>query len=194
MQATRGTSIAVGSPTELRRRRKLRWLFAAVALAGLVIDVLTKTLVVDRLDPAAPMRLLGGALTLRLIRNSGAAFSLGESFTVVFALLSVAVLVFVIVRLAPMLGHVGWAVALGLLCAGVSGNLSDRVFRAPGFLRGHVVDFLQLPRWPIFNVADMCITSAAVLIMILSVLKNIGINGQRYPKPTRRVAGSKAQP
>ncbi|HEX8487851.1 MAG TPA: signal peptidase II [Propionibacteriaceae bacterium] len=167
----------------------MRRLFALVALTGLAVDVLTKILVVDRLDPAAPIRLLGGALTLRLIRNPGAAFSLGESFTFVFALLSVAVLVFVVVRLAPTLGHVGWAVALGLLCAGVAGNLTDRLFRAPGFLRGHVVDFLQLPRWPIFNVADMCITSAAVLIMVLSVVKNVAITGEHYQKPEAAASG-----
>ena len=74
------------------RRPELRWLFALVALAGLVLDVLTKVIVVSRLDPEAPVRLLGGLLTLRLIRNPGAAFSLGERFTFVFALLSVAVL------------------------------------------------------------------------------------------------------
>ena len=157
-------------------------MFALVAVAGLAADILTKILVVERLEPASPVRLLGGVLTLRLIRNPGAAFSLGESFTFVFAVLSVAVLAFVVFRLAPALGHAGWAVALGLLCAGVSGNLTDRLFRAPGFLRGHVVDFLQLPRWPIFNVADMCITSAAVLIMLLSVVSNVGVSGERYQK------------
>jgi signal peptidase II len=71
-------------------------------------------------------------------------------------------------------------VALGLLCAGVGGNLTDRLFRAPGFLRGHVVDFLQLPRWPIFNVADMCITGAAILILVLSVIKNVAVTGERH--------------
>jgi len=164
------------------RRPELRWLFALVAVAGLVVDVVTKVIVVARLDPESPVRLLGGLLTLRLIRNPGAAFSLGERFTFIFALLSVAVLVFVIVRLVPRLGHPGWAVAFGLLAAGVSGNLADRLFRAPGFLHGHVVDFLQLPHWPIFNVADMCITSAAVLIMVLSVVKNVGIGGESYAK------------
>jgi signal peptidase II len=83
-------------------------------------------------------------------------------------------------------------VALGLLTAGVAGNLVDRLFREPGVLRGHVVDFLQLPHWPIFNVADMCITSAAVLIMLLAVIKNIGIGGERYAReagPGRAAAG-----
>jgi signal peptidase II len=106
----------------------------------------------------------------------------------------VAVLVFVVARLAPTLGHRGWAVALGLLCAGVGGNLTDRLFREPGFLRGHVVDFLQLPHWPIFNVADMCITSAAVLILVLSVLKNVSISGERYAKAARAAAGVETEP
>jgi signal peptidase II len=91
----------------------------------------------------------------------------------------------------PGLGHPAWSVALGLLCAGVAGNLVDRLVRQPGVLHGHVVDFLQLPHWPIFNVADMCITSAAVLIMYLSVVKNVGIGGERYgrdaaPAPDER--------
>jgi signal peptidase II len=89
---------------------------------------------------------------------------------------------FVVIRLVPRLGHPGWAVALGLLCAGVLGNLVDRIFRGPSPLRGHVVDFLQLPYWPIFNVADMCISAAAVSIMILAVVRGVGIGGERYPK------------
>ena len=188
MQAAGRTSIALISDTSTVSRATLRCWFAAVALAGLVADIVSKIVVVDRLDPASPVRLLGGLLTLRLIRNPGAAFSLGERFTFVFALLSVVVLVFVLVRLAPRIGHPGWAVALGLLVAGVAGNLTDRVFRTPGFLRGHVVDFLQLPHWPIFNVADMCITSAAVLIMVLSAVKNVGLDGQRPPTVQRRRA------
>ncbi len=139
----------------------------------------TKIIAVSRLDPAEPVRLLGGLLTLRLIRNPGAAFSAGEQFTVVFAVVAAAVLAFVVVRLVPRLGHPGWAAALGLLCAGVSGNLVDRLFRAPGPFRGHVVDFLELPRWPVFNVADMCITSAALLIMVLAVVRNVGLDGIR---------------
>lgn len=160
-----------------------------MALAGLALDVVTKIIAVDRLEPLVPVRLLGGALTLRLIRNPGAAFSSGEQFTAVFALAASAVLVFVLLRLVPRIGHPAWAVALGLLCAGVSGNLTDRLFRAPGVLSGHVVDFLELPHWPIFNVADMCITSAAVLIMVLAVIKNVGISGERYVRAERPAGG-----
>ncbi|HEX8509431.1 MAG TPA: signal peptidase II [Propionibacteriaceae bacterium] len=179
MQATRGTPIALRPATADGSHVGLRLVFALVALVGLVTDVLTKVLAVSQLDPARPIRLLDGLLTLRLIRNPGAAFSVGEQYTFVFALLSAAVLLFVVLRLAPQLGHPGWAVALGLLCAGVGGNLADRLFRSPAFLRGHVVDFLQLPYWPIFNVADICITSAAVLILVLSIVKNTGIDGRR---------------
>ena len=148
--------------------------------------------------PAEPYSgpVIGRLLTLRLIRNPGAAFSQGEGFTWVFAVAAVLVLAFVLVRLVPRLGHVGWTVALALLAAGVAGNLSDRLFRAPGPFRGHVVDFLQLPHWPIFNVADMCITTAAVMIVVLSLLRNVGIDGRhpgdqdgQSPSPTDPAAG-----
>ena len=159
-----------------------RLVWAAVAVVGLALDVLTKIIAVSRLEPNEPIRLLGGLLTLRLIRNPGAAFSQGQQFTYVFAGVAVVVLVFVVIRLVPRLGHPGWAVALGLLCAGVAGNLADRLFRFPGPLRGHVVDFLELPHWPIFNVADMCITAAAILIMVLAVVRNIGLDGSRVAR------------
>jgi len=165
-----------------------------IVLAGLVLDVVTKIAAVDRLEPQVPVRLVGGLLTLRLIRNPGAAFSAGESFTYVFAVAAVVVLVFIVVRLVPRLGHPGWAVALGLLCAGVSGNLVDRLFRAPGVLRGHVVDFLQLPHWPIFNVADACITSGAVLVMILAVIKNVGLEGEHDVRAPARTSNAAAAP
>lgn len=172
----------------------MRLIFAVVAAGGLLLDQLTKIVAVRWLDPADPPVLLGGLLTLRLIRNPGAAFSLGENFTIVFALLAVAVVSFVLVKLAPKIDHPGWAVALGLLVAGVSGNLMDRIFRTPGFLRGHVVDFFQLPHFAIFNVADVCITSAAVLIMILAVIKNVGIDGEHYTRDTVAAVGGERTP
>lgn len=157
-----------------------------MAVTGLTLDVVTKILAVTHLDPYAPVRLLGGLLRLQLIRNPGAAFSSGERFTYVFSIAAILVLAFVLIRLVPKIGHPGWAVGLGLLCAGVSGNLSDRLFRTPGVLRGHVVDFLQLPHWPIFNVADMCICAAAVSIVVLAVVKNLSVSGVAYPKEPSR--------
>jgi signal peptidase II len=151
-----------------------------VAVAGLAADIVTKIIAVTQLEPLASVRLLGGLLTLRLIRNPGAAFSQGQRFTYVFAIAGIIVLAFVIIKLVPRIGHPAWAVAIGLLCAGVAGNLTDRLVRPPGPLRGHVIDFLELPHWPIFNVADMCITAAAIMIMFLSVVKGISITGQRH--------------
>ncbi|HYI54274.1 MAG TPA: signal peptidase II [Microlunatus sp.] len=168
----------------------MRLIFVLVAAGGLLLDQLTKIIAVRWLDPTDPPVLLGGLLTLRLIRNPGAAFSLGENFTMVFALLAVAVVSFVLIKLAPKVDHPGWAVALGLLVAGVSGNLMDRIFRTPGVLRGHVVDFFQLPHFAIFNVADICITSAAVLIMVLAVIKNVGIEGEHYTRDAAPADGS----
>jgi signal peptidase II len=189
VQTARGTAISpVGGVRQIERRR-WRLLVAVVAVAGLTADLVTKIIAVTHLQPLAPVRLLGGLLTLRLIRNPGAAFSQGQHFTYVFAIAAIAVLTFVIIKLVPRIGHPGWAVAIGLLCAGVAGNLTDRLFRPPGVLRGHVIDFLELPYWPVFNVADMCITAAAIMIMFLSVFKGIAITGQRHVRPGRRGAG-----
>ncbi|HEV2927601.1 MAG TPA: signal peptidase II [Propionibacteriaceae bacterium] len=158
---------------------RFRVVWVCVAVVGLALDVVTKVIAVSQLEPGQPVRLLGGLLTLRLIRNAGAAFSQGERFTPLFAVVAVIVLAYVALRLVPRLGHTGWAVALGLLSAGVAGNLTDRLFRSPGVLRGHVVDFLELPHWPIFNVADMCISAAAAMVVVLGVIKNVGVDGRR---------------
>ncbi len=195
MQTARGTAITAQQqdvPTE-RRRLKSRVLFAVVALVGLGLDAGAKALAVRYLDPTNPTVLAGGLLRLQLIRNSGAAFSLGENFTIVFAVLSVLVLAFVLIKLVPRIAHRGWAVAVGLLTAGVCGNLADRIFRAPSFLHGRVVDFLELPHWPIFNVADMCITSAAVLIVVLAIVKNVGLDGVRHPGSGTQAGPERAQ-
>jgi len=185
VQAARGTAITSVAGAGRIERRRLRLLVALVAVAGLTADLVTKIIAVTHLEPLTAVRLLGGLLTLRLIRNPGAAFSQGQRFTYVFAIAAIIVLAFVIIKLVPRIGHPAWAVAIGLLCAGVAGNLTDRLFRPPGPLRGHVIDFLELPHWPIFNVADMCITAAAIMIMFLSIVKGISITGQRHGGPKR---------
>jgi len=189
VQAARGTAITSLSDIGPNERRRLRLLVALIAVAGLTADLVTKIIAVTHLEPLASVRLLGGLLTLRLIRNPGAAFSQGQRFTYVFAVAGIIVLAFVIIKLVPRIGHPAWAVAIGLLCAGVAGNLTDRLFRPPGPLRGHVIDFLELPHWPIFNVADMCITAAAIMIMFLSIVKGISITGQRHGRGGRGETG-----
>jgi len=138
-----------------------------VSLGVLTLDLLTKLLAVRELSDREPVELAGGILTLRLVRNSGAAFGMAQGLTVVLTALALVVVV-VILRMASRLRSTWWAVALGLVLGGALGNLVDRLFRAPGPGRGHVVDFLELPNWPVFNMADSAIVCAAVLMVLLS--------------------------
>lgn len=147
-------------------------LLLGIALAVLALDVVSKLVVVATLSDRQPLRLLGGAVYLTEARNTGAAFSFAEGATIVFTLIAVAVVV-VIVRAARKLYSTGWAVTLGLVLGGAVGNLSDRVFRDPGFLRGGVVDFISLfdpygQVWPIFNAADSAIVCGGVLGALLA--------------------------
>jgi signal peptidase II len=156
-------------------------LFVLVAGAAYAIDLGTKLLAVAHLTPDDPVDVIGGVLRLDLVRNPGAAFSTGTSYTLILTVIAL-VAAGVVIRFGRRLGDRTWAVALGLLLGGVCGNLTDRVFREPGFLRGHVVDFLELPHWPVFNVADMLIDAAVVLI-IIQTWRGIGITGVRHKRP-----------
>jgi len=155
-----------------------------LALAGavLVADLVTKLIVVATIAPGEDIRVLGGALYLTQWRNVGAAFSFAEGATVLFSLVAVAVAV-VIVRTARRLYSTGWAVTLGLVLGGAVGNLIDRIFRDPGFLRGGVVDFLSVfgpdaRYFPVFNVADSAIVTGGVLMVLLSLF-GITYDGRR---------------
>jgi signal peptidase II len=101
---------------------------------------------------------------------------------VLFSWLAIAA-VLVVLWLSLRVRNVGWAIAFGFLLAGITGNLTDRLFRTPGALRGHVVDFLMLPHWPIFNVADMCINVAAALILV-QAFRGIRLDGSRVARRT----------
>jgi len=133
----------------------------------LAADIASKVIVVATLSDRAPIRLLGGLLTLRLTRNPGAAFSIGTSMTIVFTAIAVGVIIF-IVRSARRIYSLSWAVALGLLLGGAMGNLTDRIFRSPGPFRGWVVDWIELPHWPVFNLADSAIVCGGVLMVLLA--------------------------
>jgi len=182
MQAARGTSVEEGDPTgptgtpPLPRARVWR-VFALVALAFYVVDVATKIVALDRLEGRDDVRVVGDLLQLHLTRNPGAAFSTGTQFTVLLSCIAIAA-VCVVLWLSRRLGNVVWAVALGLLLAGVAGNLTDRMLREPGPFRGHVIDFLMLPNWPVFNVADICINVAAGLILV-QAFRGVRMDGTR---------------
>jgi signal peptidase II len=166
---------------------RVRWVFAVVALLFYALDVGTKILAVSRLTDHADVSLVGDFLVLHLTRNAGAAFSTGTQYTVVLSCLAM-LAVLVVLWVSRRAGSLVWAVALGLLIAGVSGNLTDRLVRSPGPLRGHVIDFLMLPNWPVFNVADMCINVAAGLIL-LQAFRGVRLDGTRGAHPAPRTPG-----
>jgi signal peptidase II len=149
----------------------------AVATLVVVVDQLTKYLAVRNLEGRPPVEVIGTWVRLVFLRNSGAAFSFGESYTFIFTGIAITVVV-VIVRTSRKLGSLGWAIALGGLLGGALGNLLDRIFREPGLLRGHVVDFIAFPHFAVFNVADASIVCSAVL-MVLLALRGIEIDGRR---------------
>ena len=140
-----------------------------VAVFVLALDVVTKIVVVHTLAHHAPIRLLGGFLTLQMLRNSGAAFSIGTSMTIVFTVIAVAVIIYIL-RAARKLRSLPWAITLGLLLGGATGNLSDRIFRSPGLFRGDVVDWIELPHWPVFNLADSAIVCGGVIAVLLAIM------------------------
>ena len=160
-----------------QRRAKVVAVAYVVAAVAFAADLATKMLVVRHLPGHGPVHLVGDLLKLELARNPGAAFSTGTSHTAIISVIAI-VAAEVVVWFIAKLRSMGWAFALGLLLAGILGNLSDRLFRSPGPFRGHVVDFIALPHWPVFNVADMCINVAAVLILILAV-RGIRLDGTR---------------
>lgn len=153
------------------RRTALLGVLAVVVLAA---DVVTKIVGVALLEGREPVRLLGGAVYLVLVRNPGAAFSLATGYTWLLTLVAVAVVV-AIVRISRRLRSTGWAIALGLVLGGALGNLGDRMFRSPGPFLGHVVDTVSLfapdgSVWPVFNLADAAIVSGGTLLVLLALL------------------------
>jgi signal peptidase II len=145
----------------------------------LAADIISKTIVVSTLA-GRQVRLLGGLVTLLETRNPGAAFSLGgPSETIIFSAIAVGVVIYII-RAARRIYSIAWAVALGLLLGGATGNLTDRIFRSPGLFRGWVVDWIEVPHWPVFNLADSAITCGGVLMVVLAVLGR-GIEGKPRP-------------
>lgn len=163
VQAARGTTLSV-------RYRGVALIAGGVALLGIGLDQLVKWASVAYLTPGQPVEILGPLLKLNLIRNPGAAFGLGSDYTIIFTCFAIAALVGCLVFGLSRITRLWHAIVLGLLMAGITGNLIDRIIQPPAALHGHVVDMFQLPNFAIFNVADMCITFAAAILIIMSFL------------------------
>jgi signal peptidase II len=142
-----------------------------------VFDQLTKWWVVSTMSEGQVTPVLPPLLNWRFIRNPGAAFSIGTDYTWVFTIIMVVVAAAIVLQVRKVASW-GWSVALGLVLGGALGNLTDRLFREPSFGQGHVVDFIALPNFAIFNIADSAVVSGVVLICILT-LRGIGMDGRR---------------
>jgi signal peptidase II len=149
-------------PTPLPVRRRGR-IAAAIVVAVVALDQLTKAWAVSAL-PGSPVSIVGSTVELRLARNTGSAFSLFQNVTPLLAVLAVAVAL-ILVRAVHRAYEPLVLIALALVLGGALGNVADRLFRSPGFLRGAVVDFVRLDGWPTFNVADSAITIGAVILV-----------------------------
>ena len=158
-----------------RHSRRGPVLMLAVAAVIVAIDQISKVLAVVNLENSRPIELVGETVRLVLLRNPGAAFSMGTEFTMVLSVVAT-VVVAGLLWFSRRVHSRWWAWGLGLILGGAAGNLVDRYFRAPGILEGHVVDFVSIGWWPVFNVADSCLV-AGVIVVAVAVFRNIDFDG-----------------
>jgi signal peptidase II len=166
-ESTTQPASAAEDATASRARRRVR-LLVTVAAVILAVDVVSKVLAVRTLTPGQPVSIVGDTVTWTLVRNSGAAFSMATGYTWILTLIATTVVVGII-WMGRRLVSPWWAIGLGMILGGALGNLVDRFFRSPGPLQGHVVDFLSVGWWPVFNVADASVVGGAVLLVGLSL-------------------------
>ena len=155
----------------------------AVALAVVVIDRVTKIWAVDALSDGEVIVLFDPWMQLRLVYNPGAAFGFAGGYTVVISLIAFGV-AFAILRLSRRLRNVWWAIALGGILGGALGNLIDRMTQPPGIFQGYVIDFVEWPGFPVWNLADAAIVGSVALVFVLS-LRDVP-----YDQPRHADAGS----
>ena len=179
-ESTAQPGTAADDATDVRPRRRVRLLVTCAAVI-LAVDIVTKVAAVRLLTPGQPVSIIGETVTWTLVRNSGAAFSMATGYTWILTLIATAVVIG-IVWMGRRLVSPWWAIGLGMILGGALGNLVDRFFRWPGPLRGHVVDFLSIGWWPVFNVADASVVGGAVLLVGLSLFGyDFDTSGRRKP-------------
>ncbi|MEI5032520.1 signal peptidase II [Streptomyces sp. CA-278952] len=165
--------------SELRNRHF--GLIATLAAVALIADLITKQIALAHFSLAEPVSTLGGFLKFTRVSNSGAAFSLGEDTTWLFSTAKLVVII-VILWISRRVRVPIWAVIFGLVVGGASGNLVDRVFRPPSPFQGEVIDWIQLPNWPVFNIADMAVVCGGALAVWAS-FRGINLDGSIETKP-----------
>jgi signal peptidase II len=151
------------------RRGTVLGVIAAIAAVLAVSDQLTKNWAEANLEELVPQPFLGEFLQLTLLYNTGAAWGMGSEITPVVTCLQIAIVIGVIVFAVKAVRSAWYTVALGLIMGGALGNIHDRLLRDPSPFHGAVVDFLELPNWPVFNIADMGVVGGAILIVALGL-------------------------
>ena len=162
---------------KVKSRTHLQALMLRVALSIIIIDQITKVIAVATLEnrdnlilvPALFGERIGPILQLTFIRNHGAAFGFGTNAIFIFTILAFVISI-IIWKTGKKIENRVWAICFGALLGGAIGNLIDRIFRSPGVFRGAVVDFVQIPYWAIFNVADMAVSISATIIAIMTLM------------------------
>ncbi len=191
--STGSTEPVTAGPAEQPRPRKRLRLLLSIAAVVLVLDIVTKVLAVRLLVPGQPVSIIGDTVTWTLVRNSGAAFSMATGYTWVLTLVATGVVIGII-WMGRRLVSPWWALGLGMILGGALGNLVDRFFRSPGPLRGHVVDFLSVGWWPVFNVADPAVVGGAILLVVLSLFGfDFDTAGRRRPETESDAAPEAAE-
>ncbi|NRQ39051.1 signal peptidase II [Nonomuraea sp. NN258] len=150
-----------------RGSSRLYAMMLILAVVVLLADQLTKFWAVSTLSDSERIAVIPPLIHFRLLYNAGAAFSIGAGATWVFALAAAAAVIGILYT-ARRLASTGWALVLGVLLGGAVSHLGDRLFREPGFARGHVVDFIDYGPF-VGNVADIALTCGCAAMLLLSL-------------------------
>jgi len=161
---------ATGIEVAPKRSHRAFWIVVAIALVVVALDQLTKWWAIENLSDGQVIPVIGDWLRFVLVYNPGAAFGLGTGYTWILALVAVAAVV-AIAWYAWRVKSLAWAIVLGMILGGAITHAGDRLFRDPGFARGHVVDFIAYGNFFVGNVADIMIVAGAALAVILVLMR-----------------------
>lgn len=185
-------SESAAAPAPKAKRKSRYWIiWLAVAVFAYVCDQLTKWWVTSTMFEGQKTPVIPGLLQWYYIKNPGAAFSIGEDFTWFFTIIMAVVAVIIIV-MSRKIASIWWGIGLGLLLGGALGNLTDRLFQEPSFGMGHVIDFISLPNFAIFNMADMGVVGGVITICLLTLF-GVSIDGTRHSSPSTKAESAPKQ-
>lgn len=146
------------------------WIALLPMVVAYLADLWSKEAIRATMHQGESMAVLEPLLYWRFIRNPGAAFSIGVEYTWIFTIIQALGLIVVVYLILRRARTMIWLVTLGALAGGIAGNLTDRLLREPGFGVGHVIDFISVPKFAIFNVADSFIVVSIIVIVLLVMM------------------------